>query len=186
MEHTAPNTEKNIALIIVCLVAFTTSLLNPSVNIALPSIGRDLNIPAVTLGWINNGWVLAVAAFLVPAGRLADIYGRRKIFFFGMLLFAVSSFLCIFVNSSLMIIVLRVVQGIGCSMTISSSVPIATSPFPAAERGRVLGIYVAAVYSGLSIGPFLGGVFTQSFGWRSIFTFNAALSLLVIVLMLVL
>ena len=71
---------KNIVLVTVSLVTFTTSLLNPSVNVALPSIGRELGIAAVTLPWINNGWVLAVAAFLVPAGRLSDIYGRKKCF----------------------------------------------------------------------------------------------------------
>ena len=184
MERTTENTNKNITLLIVCLVSFTTALLNPCVNIALPSIGRELGIPAVTLGWVNNAWVLAVAAFLVPAGRLADIYGRKKLFFFGMVLFAVSSFLCALAYSSTMIISLRIIQGIACGMTISSSVPILTSPFPIEERGRVLGIYVAAVYLGLSIGPFLGGILTQNFGWESIFFINAGLGLLVIFLML--
>ena len=183
MKRTAENTNKNITLLIVCLVSFTTALLNPCVNIALPSIGRELGIPAVTLGWVNNAWVLAVAAFLVPAGRLADIYGRRKLFFFGMVLFAVSSFLCALAYSSTMIISFRIIQGIACGMTISSSVPILTSPFPIEERGRVLGIYVAAVYLGLSIGPFLGGILTQNFGWESIFFINTGLGLLVIFLM---
>ncbi len=183
MEHETENTNKNFTLLIVCLVNFTTALLNPCVNIALPSIGRDLGIPAATLGWINNAWVLAIAAFLVPAGSLADIYGRRKLFFLGMLLFAISSFFCALAHSSTIIISFRIIQGIGCSMTIGSSVSILSSAFPAEERGRVLGIYVAAVYLGLSIGPFLGGIFTQNFGWESIFFLNAGLGLLVIFLM---
>lgn len=173
-----------MSLLIVCFVAFTTALLNPCVNIALPSIGRELGIPAATLGWVNNGWILAIAASLVPFGRLADIYGWSKVFFFGMVLFTISSFLCTLANSGTMIIAYRVLQGIGNSMTIATAVPILASSFPAAERGRVLGIYVASLYSGLSIGPFAGGVFTQSFGWKSIFFLNVGLSLIVIFLML--
>jgi EmrB/QacA subfamily drug resistance transporter len=183
MERITENTNKNITLLIVCLVSFTTALLNPSVNIALPSIGREFSIPAVTLGWVNNGWVLAVAAFLVPAGRLSDIYGRRKLFFFGMVLFTIFSFLCTLAHSGTMIISCRIIQGIGCGMTISTAVPILTSAFPVEERGRVLGIFAAAVYLGLSVGPFLGGILTQNFGWEGIFFLNAGLGLLVIFLM---
>jgi MFS family permease len=122
MEHTPENTDKNISLLIVCSVSFTTALLNPCVNIALPSIGRELGIPAATLGWVNNGWGLAIAALLVPIGRLADIHGWRKIFFFGMVLFTISSFLCTLANSGSMIILFRVLQGIGNSMTIATTV----------------------------------------------------------------
>ena len=173
---------KKATLIIVSAVSFTSALLMPAVNIALPSIGRELAMEAVSLGWVNNGWVLAVAAFLLPAGRLADLYGRRKIFLYGMLLFTVSSFLCTFANSGTMIISFRIIQGISCGMTISTSVAILTSVFPAEERGRALGINAAAVYLGISVGPLLGGILTQNLGWRSIFLLSACLSLLVILL----
>lgn len=169
---------KKATLIIVSAVSFTTALLMPAVNIALPSIGRELAMEAVLLGWVNNGWILAVAAFLLPAGRLADIYGRRKIFLYGMLLFIVSSFLCAVANSSIMIISFRIIQGISSGMIISTSVAILTSVFPAEERGRALGINAAAVYLGLSVGPFLGGILTQNLGWRSIFFLSSCLSLL--------
>lgn len=182
MEYANINPNRNVTLLIVCLVNFTVSLLQPSVNIALPSIGRELSISAVTLGWINNAWVLAVAAVLVPAGRLSDIYGRRKQFTLGMVLFTVFSFLCALAYSGTMIIAFRIMQGLSCGMIISTSVAILTSSFPVEERGRVLGIHVAAVYIGLSMGPFLGGIFTEHFGWRSIFFLNAGIGLLVVIL----
>jgi MFS family permease len=101
---------------------------------------------------------------------------------FGMLLFAVSSSLCTIANSGAMIISFRIAQGISCGMMISTSVAIITSVFPAEERGRAIGLNVAAVYLGLSVGPFLGGVLTQNLGWRSIFFISACLSVLVILL----
>ena len=173
---------KKAILVIVSAVSFTTALLMPAVNVALPSIGGDLAMEAVSLGWVNNGWILAVAAFLLPAGRLADIYGRRKIFLYGMLLFTVSSFLCAIANSGTMIISFRIIQGISCGMTISTSVAFLTSAFQPEERGRALGINVAAVYLGLSLGPFLGGILTHNLGWRSIFFLSAFLSLLAVLL----
>lgn len=181
-ERTQVAISKKVTLIIVSAVSFTSALLMPAVNIALPSIGEELAMEAVSLGWVNNGWILAVAACLLPAGRLADIYGRRKIFIYGMVLFAVSSFLCTVANSGIMLISFRIIQGISCSMTISTSVAILTSVYPAEERGRALGINAAAVYLGLSAGPFLSGILTQNFGWRSIFLLSGCLSLLVILL----
>ena len=152
MERSVATSENNIVLVIVSLAAFTTALLNPCVNVALPSMGRDLNIPAVTLGWINNGWVLATAACLVPAGRVADIYGRRKLFYFGIFLFTLSCLLCSLANSGAMLISFRVLQGVSNAIVISTSVPLVTSSFPAAQRGRVLGIYIAVTLSGAGYG----------------------------------
>jgi EmrB/QacA subfamily drug resistance transporter len=160
------------------VIAFNTS----SVNIALPSMGNEFAMEAVLLGWVNTAMIMAVAAVLIPAGRLADIYGRKKIFFYGTILFAISSFSCAMANSSPLIIAFRALQGISGGMTIGPSIAILTSVFPANERGRALGISVAAVYVGLTAGPFLGGVLTQYLGWRSIFFLSAGLSVPVVAL----
>ncbi len=120
--------------------------------------------------------------FLVPFGRLADIYGRKRIFSYGMWIFTTSSFLLAFSPSASALIAFRVFQGFGSAMIFGTGMAILTSVFPAAERGRVLGINVAAVYLGLSLGPALGGFLTQQFGWRSIFLVNVPLGIMVIYL----
>ena len=173
---------KRVTLIIASIAAFVGAFMFSSVNIALPTIGKEFATEAVLLGWVANATILAAAAVLLPAGRLADIYGRKKIFLYGMLLFAVSSFLCAISDSAISLIAYRILQGISAGLTMGISVAILTSVFPVEERGRALGINVAAVYLGLSLGPFLGGVLTQHLGWRSIFFLSAFLCLVVAVL----
>ena len=120
--------------------------------------------------------------FMVPNGRIADIYGRKKIFTYGMLTYTIASALSATSTSAAMLISFRVLQGIGGAMIFSTSVAILTSVFPPQDRGRVLGINVAAVYIGLSLGPFAGGLLTQYLGWRAIFWANVPLGLMVIAL----
>jgi EmrB/QacA subfamily drug resistance transporter len=123
--------------------------------------------------------------FLVPFGRLADIHGRKRVFAYGMGIFTLASLALAFSSSAGMLITLRVLQGFGSAMIFGTGMAILTSVFPAAERGRVLGINVAAVYLGLSLGPVLGGFLTHQFGWRSIFLVNVPLGLFVIYLVVV-
>ena len=151
-----------------------------SVNIALPSIGREFAIDAVLLGWVATAYLLSAAMFLVPFGRIADIHGRKKIFLYGILTFALSSLLSAIAPGALFLIFSRALQGIGSAMIFGTGVAILTSVFPVGERGKVLGINVAAVYSGLSLGPFAGGFLTQQLGWRSIFLLNVPLSLIIV------
>jgi len=151
-----------------------------TVNVALPSLGRELSLDAVTLGWIATAYLLSSAALLVPFGRIADIYGRKKIFAWGIGIFTLSSLLCGLADSATMLIAWRVLQGIGGAMLAGTAVALLTTVFPANERGRVLGIIVAAAYLGISLGPVLGGVLTQHLGWRSIFFVGALLGLLVL------
>jgi EmrB/QacA subfamily drug resistance transporter len=154
-----------------------------SINIALPSIGQEFSMDAVTIGWIATSFLLASAVFLVPFGRLADIYGRKKIFMYGIMVYTIFSILSAVSTSATMLILFRVLQGIGGAMIFGTAYALLTSVFPVHERGRALGMYVAAVYLGLSLGPFLGGVLTQHLGWRSIFLINVPLCLMVIVLL---
>lgn len=178
------NKRKRAALLVATAAAFLTPFDVSSVNIALPSIGKEFAMDAISLGWVATAYLLASAMFLVPFGRLADIHGRKKIFIYGTLTFTIASFLMIISNSSVMIIGLRALQGTGAAMIFGTGVAILTSVFPVGERGKVLGINVAAVYLGLSFGPFFGGFLTQQFGWRSIFFVNIPLGLTIIALVL--
>ncbi len=155
-----------------------------SVNIALPSIDKDFSLDAVALGWMVTIYILAAAIFAVIFGRLGDIYGRKKVFLGGLILYFITSVLSALAPSGLFLIIFRGLQGIGAAMIFSTAVAILASVFPAHERGSALGINVAAVYIGLSLGPVLGGLLTQYFGWRSIFAVNALLGCVVIVMAL--
>ncbi|UCD82980.1 MAG: MFS transporter, partial [Desulfobacterales bacterium] len=140
-----------------------------SVNVALPAIQSEFSTDAVTLSWVATAFLLAMAVFLVPFGKVADIYGRKKIFSRGVVLYTLSSLLAAFSLSIKMLIFMRVLQGIGAAMFVTTGMAILTSVFPPSRRGRVIGIYVSAVYIGLSVGPFAGGFITRYLGWRSIF-----------------
>lgn len=148
-----------------------------SVNVALPSIGAEFSLGAVTLGWVNTSFLLAAAMFIIPFGRLGDIYGRKKIYMWGVLAFTCSSVLIANAHSGMMIILCRVLQGFGSSMIFATGMPILISAYPAGERGKALGIAIAAVYLGLSTGPFVGGLITEHLGWRYIFWLNLPLGL---------
>ncbi len=167
MQETLPS--RKITLFIACMASFITPFMGSSVNLAIVSISKEFNADPIMAGWIATSFILASAAFLVPFGRLADIIGRKKIFNMGMALFFISSLLCGLSWSIGSIIVFRLLQGLGCSMIFGTSVAILTSVYPPQERGRVLGINVATVYIGLSLGPVLGGIMNHNFGWHSIF-----------------
>jgi len=175
---------RGTALLVAILSSFLTPFMASSVNIALPSIGREFAMSAVSLSWVATSYLLAAAVFLVPMGRIADIYGRKRVFLYGVVIYTVSSLILPMSTSGTMLISLRVVQGIGASMIFGTSIAILTSVFPVGERGRALGINVATVYAGLSLGPFLGGLLTEHFQWRSIFLANVPLGLIIIVFVL--
>ena len=175
---------KRSALVVATLSAFITPFMGSAVHIALPSIEREFGIDAIVLTWIATSYLLAAAISLVPFGRLADIHGRKKVFTYGMVIFTISSFLSAISISAPMLILFRILQGVGSSMVFATGIAILTSVFPAQERGKVLGINVAAVYIGLSLGPFLGGLLTQYFTWRSIFLVTVPLGLISIALVL--
>lgn len=168
-------TGRGSALLATTLGSFLTAFMGSALNIALPIIGKEFSMDAIALGWIATAYTLAVAIFLVPFGRAADIHGRRRVFIYGLIAYTVWTALSGFASSGPMLIGLRVLQGIGSAGMFATSSAILSSAYPPSERGRVLGINVASVYIGLSAGPFLGGVLTQNFGWRSIFILGAVL-----------
>jgi MFS family permease len=175
---------KNVALMIAAMSSFITPFTASSVNIALPSIGTKLLLNALELSWVATAYLLAAAILLVPFGRIADIYGRKRVFLFGMTVDAVASLLCSMSRSGPWLIVFRAAQGLGGAMIFGTGIAILTSVFPTQGRGRALGINVAAVYTGLSMGPLIGGFLTEHLGWRSIFILNALLGLMVILAVL--
>jgi EmrB/QacA subfamily drug resistance transporter len=171
---------RRAALVAATLSSFLTPFMGSATNLAMPSIGAELGLDAVQLGWVPTAYLLAAAMFLVPFGRLADIHGRKRVFVSGVIVYTIASLLCGLSPSGRFLISSRALQGTGGSMFFATSVAILTSVFPASERGRVLGLNVAAVYSGLSLGPFIGGLLTQYVGWRSIFLVNVPLGLVVV------
>jgi len=174
------HTSKEVVLLVATMASFIFPFMGSSVNIALPSIGSELSLDAVTLGWVATAYILASATLLVPFGRIADIHGRKKVFTYGVIVFTVASLLSGMAGSATMLISFRVLQGIGGAMIAGTGVAMLTSVFPADERGKALGINVAATYAGLSLGPVLGGVLTQHLGWRSIFFMTVPLGLAVL------
>ena len=172
---------KRAALIVTTLSSFLTPLAASAVNIALPSIGKEFGMDAISLSWVATAFIVTAAMFLVPFGRLADIYGRKRIFIYGTWTFTISSFFLGISSSAHILIFFRALQGVGGAMVFGTGIAILSSVFPLGERGKVLGINVAAVYLGLSFGPFLGGLLTQHLGWRSVFLLNVPFGLIIII-----
>ncbi len=175
-------TNKRTLLTIAALSTFLAGFSGSSVNIALPSIGRELAMDAILLGWVATSYILASASLLLPFGRLSDIHGRKRIFTYGIIIYITASFLFLFVPSGGMLIALRVLQGVGGAMIFSTVVAIITSVFPVGERGKALGITTGMTYLGLTLGPVLGGIITEHLGWRNIFLVTVPLGLIVIIL----
>jgi EmrB/QacA subfamily drug resistance transporter len=168
------------ALLVAMMSAFATPFMGSAINIALPTIGQEYQMDAVRLGWVATAYLLAAATFLVPFGRLADIYGRKRIFTIGTLAYGTSSLLCALAPSGTALIIFRAFEGASVSMIFGTGTAILTSVYPATERGKVLGLNVAAVYLGLSLGPTIGGFLTQLLGWRSVFLVNIPFTIIVV------
>ncbi len=169
------------ALFVATLTSFMGPFMISSVNVALPAIQGDLSMTAAELGWVATSYLLAMAVALIPAGKIADIHGRKKLFTIGLGVYTIGSTAAALAGNTAVFLILRVVQGLGAALFVTTGMAILTSVFPPQKRGRAIGVYVAAVYVGLSVGPFVGGIMTQQFGWRSIFLVMLPLGVLSIV-----
>jgi len=176
--------EKKSILLVASLASFLVPYTGSSITVALPAMAAQFNADAVTLGWITSAYIVSAALFIVPFGRLADIYGRKKIFLLGVLIFSIASLASAFAPTAGILIAARFIQGIGGAMLFATSVAIVTQVYGPGERGWALGITIATVYAGLSIGPFLGGILTDRFGWPAIFLINVPIGLITIALTL--
>ncbi len=160
---------RRAGLVATSLSTFLTAFLLSALNVALPVLQREFRMDAILLSWVAMAGILTSAMLVVPFGRLADIYGRRRLFTCGIATFTASCLLCGFSASPAALIASMVIQSIGAAMIFATSMAIVTAIYPASQRGRALGIAVAAVYVGLSSGPLAGGFLTGYVGWRSIF-----------------
>lgn len=175
--------EKKVVLIVSLLSAFLLPFTTTSINVALPQMGSDLEADSVLLGWMVTAFMLSAAMFLLPVGRIADIHGRKRIFKLGAWIFAASSLLIALATSPWLVIALRALQGIGGAMMFGNGTALLASVYPPEERGRVIGINIGTVYFGQTVGPFIGGILTQQFGWRSIFVATTLLAVTTAVIM---
>jgi EmrB/QacA subfamily drug resistance transporter len=173
---------KRSVLTVTAFASFLTPFMGSSVNLALPSIGNEFGANAVTLNWIVSSYMLSTSMLLLPAGRLGDILGRKKVFTAGLVIFTLTMILLTFTPNITWLIGARVLQGLGSAMLFGTNLAILTSVFPPGERGRAMGINVTAVYMGLASGPFLGGLLTRYLGWRSIFAFLVPMGIISLIL----
>ena len=163
-------------LIVVMMTSFLTTFTGSALNLSVPAISGEFHAGAVSIGWIITGYILASAALSVPFGRLADLYGKKKVLVAGQISFTACAFLCSFAWNIETIVAFRLVQGIGAAMIFATNTAILVAFFPPEKRGKMLGLSVSATYAGLSLGPVIGGVMNHHFGWRSIFYITAALA----------
>ncbi len=140
-------------------------------------IAHEFGLNAVTMSWVTMAFLLSSAVFLVPLGKLADIFGRKRVFLTGNVVLALASLLAVFAPNDATLIALRVVQGIGSAMMFATGIALITSVFPPNARGRAIGMNVTAVYVGLSAAPVLGGLMIDALGWRSLFYIPALLGI---------
>lgn len=169
------NKDKRNALISAMLGSFMTPFLSSSVNVALPTI--EFHMDAVTMSWVSTGMLLATAAFVVPIGKISDMWGRKKMYTTGMIIMIISIILAALSVDPLTLILSRVIQGIGAGMTFATGLAITTSLYEPHERGKAIGWVISVVYIGLSLGPFIGGIVTQHFGWRVLFLINLPMAI---------
>lgn len=142
------------------------------VNIALPTLTKELGVDLTHIKWVVISYLLVITCLLLPFGRISDQYGRRKVFRAGFVIFTIGSILCGLSPTLVTLLASRVVQGIGASMLMSNGPAIITANVPASERGKALGVLAMVVSAGLISGPSIGGVLITYFGWRSIFLAN--------------
>ena len=173
------------AILTVTLISsFFNPFMGAAINIALPQIEKELSLNAVSMSWVAMAYLMASAVFLVPAGKLADIIGRKRMFLYGNIVFTLGSLICAVSVNSFMLISFRFVQGLGSAMFFSSAMAIVISAFPLNERGKIIGLSVSAVYLGLTAAPFFGGILTQYLGWRSLFYINFGIELILILIII--
>jgi EmrB/QacA subfamily drug resistance transporter len=169
-------------LIVVCVATMMLLLDITIVNVALPTIAHDLKANFSDLQWVVDAYTLTLAALLLSAGALADLFGRRLIFILGVVLFAGASLLCALSPSALFLILARGAEGIGGAMMYATALALLAQEFHGRERGTAFGIWGAAIAASAAVGPLLGGALTDAFGWASIFYINVPIGVIVVLL----
>ena len=172
-----------IALAVVCLGQFMVVLDSSIVNVALEDIQADLHFSAAALTWVVNAYLVTFGSFMLVAGRVGDLVGRRRVFLFGVVLFTLASVACGFADGQALLIGARFVQGIGGAVAFSVTVALIVSEFPdRADRAKAMSVYMFVAVGGGSVGLLLGGLITQSIDWHWIFCINVPIGIATILL----
>ncbi len=164
----------------VCVATFMLLIDITIVNVALPDIARDLGSSFTDLQWVIDAYALALAALLLTAGSLADLFGRRRLFIIGLALFTVSSLLCGLATTPSFLTWARALQGIGGAAMFATSLALLAEAFRGPERGTAFGVWGATIGAAVAIGPLVGGALTEHVGWQSIFLINLPVGILAI------
>jgi EmrB/QacA subfamily drug resistance transporter len=171
-------------LIAVCTAVFMLLLDITVVNVALPDIQRSLHSTFSDLQWVVDAYSLTLAAFLLTAGVLGDIYGRREVFAIGLAIFSLSSLGCGLSTTPLMLNLARAVQGVGGAVMFATSLALIANAFVGRDRGTAFGIYGAVIGGAVAVGPLIGGAITSGIGWRWIFFVNVPIGVIAVLITL--
>lgn len=182
-EDISPGTRR-AAIVMIMLSSVATAMMLSTVNVALPSIAGALHIDAVTLSWIPMAYLLASAACVLSLARLADMFGRRRIFLWGTVGVVLASAIAASASSVAMLLGARALQGMSAAALFATQIAIISSVYPPARRGAAIGATISAVYIGLSLGPLLGGRVVEMFSWRAAFLPHLPLTFVVLYLCL--
>lgn len=174
----------NYIIAVVSIASFLVSFSASSIAVAIPPLAAEFGIHAVLQNWVATSYLLSIAVFSVPFGKLSGKIGLKKTFFIGLLVFAIGSIGASFSFSAYSLIFWRIIQGIGSAILNVISLSMISQALPPKERGKGIGINVSCVYIGLTLAPVIGGMLTYNFGWRSIFLIGIPFMILTAVLTL--
>ena len=171
-------------LVTIGIGTFMSALDGSVVNTLLPVLGRELGTDVAGVEWVTTIYLLVISGLLLSVGRAGDLFGHRRLYLAGFVLFVLGSALCGLAGSAHALVALRAVQALGAAMLMATAPAILTRSFPAGQRGRALGALGTFTYLGLTVGPSLGGWLAGAFGWRSVFYINIPIGVLAIALAL--
>lgn len=157
------------AVVVACVGAFVSALSTSLVAVAAPAMARDLHATQADVGWVLTAYLLAISCLLAGVGRLADVLGRRRVYLAGFVVFGVASVGCGIAPTLPLLVAARIVQGLGATALMATGPAIITRAFPARLRARGLGLQLGATYTGLTLGPTIGGALTSALGWHAVF-----------------
>lgn len=169
-----------VILFIVVMVTFMCTLDSSIVNVALPVMAKSLNVTSAGIQLVVTSYLIIISATILVFGRLGDIHGKTKIFKFGIALFTIGSLFCGITSSFSVLVLARVIQGIGAAATMANNQGIITAVFPSNERGRALGITGTFVALGAMVGPALGGFIVDASSWEYIFLINVPIGIIIL------